>query len=59
MSGSDHPSPPIGGQLKITADHLQRLACIYIRQSTLKQVEQNLGSRANQYQLAQHAEALG
>jgi len=44
---------------KITASHLQRWACIYIRQSTNKQVEENRESQANQYQLAQRAQALG
>ncbi len=47
------------GQHKITAQHQQRLACIYIRQSTLHQVEHHRESQLNQYQLAQQAEALG
>lgn len=47
------------GSSKVTAPHLQRLACIYVRQSTLKQVERNRESQVNQYNLVQRAEALG
>ncbi len=47
----DHP--------KIAVRHLQRRACVYIRQSSLKQVEQNLESQDLQYQLVQRAHALG
>jgi DNA invertase Pin-like site-specific DNA recombinase len=49
----------IGGQYKITAEHSKRLVYIYIRQSTLKQVERNKESQIYQYQLVQRAEALG
>ncbi len=48
-----------GGGHKIMPAHLQRLACIYIRQSSLKQVEHNRESQFNQYQLAHRAETLG
>jgi DNA invertase Pin-like site-specific DNA recombinase len=44
---------------KIEASHLQRQACVYIRQSSLKQVEQNLESQDLQYQLVQRAQTLG
>jgi DNA invertase Pin-like site-specific DNA recombinase len=44
---------------KITATHLDRLAYLYIRQSTPKQVERNRESQAYQYQLTQRAEQLG
>jgi DNA invertase Pin-like site-specific DNA recombinase len=44
---------------KIQARHLERLAYIYIRQSSLQQVEQNLESQDLQYQLAHRAQALG
>ncbi len=44
---------------KITSQHLERLAYIYIRQSTVKQVEHNRESQRYQYQLAQRAMALG
>jgi DNA invertase Pin-like site-specific DNA recombinase len=48
---SEHP--------KIRAQHLERQAYIYIRQSTLQQVTQHLESQALQYQLVQRAQALG
>jgi DNA invertase Pin-like site-specific DNA recombinase len=44
---------------KITTTHLDRLAYLYIRQSTPKQVERNRESQAYQYQLTQRAEQLG
>ena len=45
--------------LKIRPDHLDRLAIIYVRQSTLFQVRENTGSTTRQYDLASRAEALG
>jgi DNA invertase Pin-like site-specific DNA recombinase/uncharacterized protein YndB with AHSA1/START domain len=53
------PLRPLGVQVKITPLHIQRWACIYVRQSTMKQVEQNRESQLNQYHLVQHAESLG
>ena len=44
---------------KITADHLARRACVYIRQSTPNQVLHNLESQRRQYGLADRARALG
>jgi DNA invertase Pin-like site-specific DNA recombinase len=44
---------------KVQAEHLQRQALIYIRQSTLAQVMGNTGSKARQYDLVQRALALG
>ncbi len=44
---------------KIHAPHLERLAYVYIRQSSPRQVEQNLESQDLQYQLVNHARALG
>jgi DNA invertase Pin-like site-specific DNA recombinase len=44
---------------KITPQHRQRLAYIYVRQSTLKQVRQNQESQAYQYRLRQRALELG
>jgi len=44
---------------QVTAQHLQRLACLYIRQSTLQQVLENRESTARQYALQQRAVALG
>lgn len=47
------------GHLKITTVHLQRLAVVYIRQSSGKQVRQHQESQFNQRALVQRAEALG
>jgi len=44
---------------KITADHLVRRACVYIRQSTPGQVQHNLESKRRQYALVDRARALG
>jgi DNA invertase Pin-like site-specific DNA recombinase len=44
---------------KIQAAHLERQAYVYIRQSSLQQVEQHLESQDLQYQLTQRAHALG
>jgi DNA invertase Pin-like site-specific DNA recombinase len=44
---------------KITADHLARRACVYIRQSTPDQVQHNLESKRRQYALVDRARALG
>lgn len=44
---------------KITASHLSRTAVIYVRQSTLAQVERNTESTARQYDLAGRARTLG
>jgi excisionase family DNA binding protein len=44
---------------KITADHLARRACVYIRQSTPEQVRHNLESKRRQYGLVDRARALG
>jgi DNA invertase Pin-like site-specific DNA recombinase len=44
---------------KISADHLARRACVYIRQSTPDQVRHNLESQRRQYNLGDRARALG
>src|ERR1017187_7977897 len=44
---------------KITASHLSRAALIYVRQSTLIQVERNTESTARQYDLVSCARQLG
>lgn len=44
---------------KIQTNHRQRLAVIYIRQSSLQQLEKNLESQKRQYQLVERAQALG
>lgn len=40
---------------KVTADHLERLAVVYVRQSTMTQVRENTASTARQYDLFQTA----
>lgn len=59
MSQVQTSSVDKGQHSKVTALHLQRLAYIYVRQSTLKQVIQNQESQLNQYRLQQRAEELG
>ena len=44
---------------KVTPNHLRRLAYIYIRQSTLTQIERNRESAARQYKLVDRATHLG
>ena len=44
---------------KITASHRSRVAAIYVRQSTLAQLERNVESTARQYDLVERALALG
>jgi DNA invertase Pin-like site-specific DNA recombinase len=44
---------------KVTAEHLERLAYLYIRQSSLHQVMENTESARRQYALRQRAMALG
>ena len=50
-AGSLHP--------KITPQHLERKAVVYLRQSSLKQVRENLESQHLQYALAERARSLG
>lgn len=44
---------------KITPQHLERTAYVYVRQSSMRQVEENLESQDLQYQLVQRARSLG
>ena len=44
---------------KITDEHLQRMAIVYVRQSTQQQVLEHRESTARQYALADRAVALG
>jgi DNA invertase Pin-like site-specific DNA recombinase len=44
---------------KITQEHLQRQAMLYVRQSTLHQVLENTESTARQYALRERAAVLG
>src|SRR5918912_1369397 len=44
---------------KVTTAHLARAAYLYVRQSTLRQVQENTTSTERQYGLRQRAVALG
>jgi len=44
---------------KITAAHLSRMAYLYVRQSTIRQVFENTESTTRQYGLRERAVALG
>ncbi len=44
---------------KVTASHLRRPAVVYVRQSSLSQLEHNIESTALQYNLVNHAVELG
>jgi DNA invertase Pin-like site-specific DNA recombinase len=59
MNSSEAKPVFLSGQYKITPTPLQRLAYIYIRQSTLKQVKENRESQVYQYHLRETAQALG
>ena len=43
----------------VTIEHLKRLAYLYVRQSTLRQVNENRESTARQYDLQGRAKTLG
>lgn len=49
----------MNAESKVTAEHLQRCAYLYIRQSSLHQVLENTESTARQYALRRRAIALG
>ena len=49
----------MSGDTKVTADHLKRIAYLYVRQSTLRQFFENTESTHRQYELKQRALALG
>ncbi len=51
------PASNVAG--KVTAEHLQRTAFLYVRQSTLRQVIHNTESTQRQYALRQRAIQLG
>lgn len=64
-ASSDHAknhglSSAAGGlSTKIHARHLERLAVVYVRQSTIRQVHENVESTELQYRLQERAVALG
>ncbi len=53
------PRPATLLSTKIHAQHLERLAIVYVRQSSTRQVEENIESTQMQYQLVDRATALG
>jgi hypothetical protein len=53
------PSGDGFGRDKVRPHHRERLAVVYVRQSTLRQVRENVESTALQYQLARRAVSLG
>src|SRR5438270_7374305 len=61
MSAPERREPVLNrpSSQKIRPDHLDRLAVIYVRQSTLFQVRENTGSTTRQYDLVKRAQDLG
>src|SRR5437588_786977 len=55
---SDRPTHGLGPS-KIHSRHLDRLAIVYVRQSSPQQVHEHRESTARQYALVDHAVALG
>src|SRR5437773_1646959 len=53
------PLMECSGRSKIQPHHRERLAVVYVRQSTLQQVREHVESTALQYQLARRAIELG
>ncbi len=49
----------LGVSVKITGEHLERLAIVYVRQSTLAQVRDHGESTQRQYALSDDAERMG
>jgi DNA invertase Pin-like site-specific DNA recombinase len=54
-----HPRPPAEAPGKIRQGHRDRLAVVYVRQSTLRQLRCNTNSAKLQYALVERATALG
>lgn len=52
-------APATGLSSKVVNQHLERLAIVYVRQSSTKQVAENIESTQLQYQLVDRATALG
>lgn len=44
---------------QVATHHLNRLACLYVRQSTLQHVFEHTESTARQYALRERAQSLG
>ena len=49
----------VSAQQKITSSHLERVAIVYLRQSSPRQVRENFRSTERQYALAEEAAGLG
>jgi Resolvase, N terminal domain len=58
-SGKDSQHPDLMRSPKIRSWHLDRLAIVYVRQSSPQQVAQNRESALRQYALAKRAVELG
>src|SRR5690242_9576473 len=56
---TSRPISGVGVSPKIDRRHLERVAVVYVRQSTLAQVREHTESTARQYALAEQAVALG
>ena len=56
---ADAKQPPLATSFKVKACHLERVAIVYVRQSSQKQVMENRESAARQYDFAEQAVALG
>ena len=49
----------VSAREKIASSHLERLALVYLRQSSPRQVRENFRSTERQYALAEEAARLG
>jgi excisionase family DNA binding protein len=52
-------SPNIDSGCKVRPEHLDRIAFVYIRQSSLKQVREHVEGRRRQYQMVDWVQAMG
>jgi DNA invertase Pin-like site-specific DNA recombinase len=59
LLSSERPSSDRASSAKIQSSHLERLAVVYVRQSTQKQVHENRESAARQYAFAEQAVTFG
>ena len=59
VMNSNPCSPLLSGASKIQGVHLDRVAIVYVRQSTLQQIERHRESTRLQYGLVERALALG
>ena len=59
VMNSNPSSPLLSGAGKIQGIHLDRVAIVYVRQSTLQQIERHRESTRLQYALVERAIALG